>query len=36
MESQGQPIAVNDQHPLGALALLGESDLVATVLGGRE
>lgn len=36
MVAQREAMAVDDQHPLGAIAFLGEAHLVAAFLGGRE
>src|SRR5260370_13513980 len=36
MEAQGKPVAVDDQHPLRPLPLLGETDLVASLLRRSE
>src|SRR5262249_55320298 len=36
VEAQGKPVAVDDEHPLRPLPLLGEPNLVAALLGRRE
>src|SRR5262249_3675806 len=35
-EAERETIPIDHEHPFGALALLGEPDLVATLLGRRE
>src|SRR5262249_23976830 len=36
MKAQREPVTVDNEHPLGALALLRDADLVAAFLSGRE
>jgi hypothetical protein len=36
VETHGEPISVDDEHPFGALSLLREADFLTTLLGGGE